>query len=91
MIYSMTAFARNELRGDFGLLVCEIRSVNHRYLEPNFRLSDAVRALEMPLREQLRQQLSRGKIDVSIKHEAIESNLSNIHINNNNHIHNINN
>lgn len=81
MIYSMTAFARNELRGDFGLLVCEIRSVNHRYLEPNFRLSDAVRALEMPLREQLRQQLSRGKIDVSIKHEAIESNLSNIHIN----------
>lgn len=81
MIYSMTAFARRELRGDFGLLVCEIRSVNHRYLEPNFRLSDAVRALEMPLREQLRQQLSRGKIDVSIKHEAIESNLSNIHIN----------
>lgn len=59
MIYSMTAFARRELRGDFGLLVCEIRSVNHRYLEPNFRLADAVRELEMPLREQLRKQLPR--------------------------------
>ena len=81
MIYSMTAFARNELRGEFGLLVCEIRSVNHRYLEPNFRLVDAVRELEMPLREQLRKQLSRGKIDIWIKHEAVESNLSNIHIN----------
>lgn len=81
MIYSMTAFARSELRGEFGLLVCEIRSVNHRYLEPNFRLADAVRELEIPLREQLRKQLSRGKVDVSIKYEALESNLSNITIN----------
>lgn len=81
MIYSMTAFARRELRGDFGLLVCEIRSVNQRYLEANLRLADVLRELEMPLRDQLRQQLSRGKVDVWIKHEAVESNLSNIHIN----------
>lgn len=81
MIYSMTAFARRELRGDFGLLVCEIRSVNQRYLEVNLRLADVLRELEMPLREQLRQKLSRGKVDVWIKHEAVESNLSNIHIN----------
>ena len=81
MIYSMTAFARRELRGDFGLLVCEVRSVNQRYLEANFRLSDVVRELEMPLRDKLRQQLSRGKVDVWIKHEAIEGNVSNIHIN----------
>lgn len=81
MIYSMTAFARRELRGDFGLLVCEIRSVNQRYLEANLRLADVLRELEMPLREQLRQKLSRGKVDVWIKHEAVESNLSNIHIN----------
>ncbi len=81
MIYSMTAFARRELRGDFGLLICEIRSVNQRYLEANLRLSDVVRELEMPLRDKLRQQLSRGKVDVWIKHEAIEGNVSNIHIN----------
>lgn len=81
MIYSMTAFARRELRGDFGLLVCEVRSVNQRYLEANFRLSDVVRELEMPLRDKLRQQLSRGKVDVWIKYEAVENNLSNIHIN----------
>ena len=42
MIRSMTAFARAEARGDFGLIACEIRSVNHRFLEPGFRLPDAL-------------------------------------------------
>ncbi|MBP8111695.1 MAG: YicC family protein [Agitococcus sp.] len=77
----MTAFARRELRGDFGLVMCEIRSVNHRYLEPTFRLSDLVRELEMPLRERLRQQLSRGKIDIWIKHETIDNDVAEIRIN----------
>ena len=81
MISSMTAFARRELRGDFGLVMCEIRSVNHRYLEPTFRLSDLVRELEMPLREKLRQQLSRGKIDVWLKHETIDNDIAEIRIN----------
>ncbi|MBH1970726.1 YicC family protein [Moraxellaceae bacterium AER2_44_116] len=81
MISSMTAFARRELRGDFGLVMCEIRSVNHRYLEPTFRLSDLVRELEMPLREKLRQQLSRGKIDVWLKHETIDNDVAEIRIN----------
>lgn len=81
MISSMTAFARRELRGDFGLVICEIRSVNHRYLEPNFKLSDLMRELEMPLREKLRQQLSRGKVDVWIKHEAIDNDAADIRIN----------
>lgn len=81
MIYSMTAFARRELKGDFGVLVCEIRSVNQRYLEANLRLADVVRELEMPLRDSLRQKLSRGKVEVWIKHEAVESHVSNIHIN----------
>ena len=39
MICSMTAFARQEIRGDFGLLACEIRSVNHRHLELALRKS----------------------------------------------------
>ena len=81
MISSMTAFARRESRGDFGLLVCEIRSVNHRYLEPNLRLADALRELEMPVRERLRQGLSRGKVDVTLRHEPADALLSHIHIN----------
>lgn len=81
MIYSMTAFARRELRGDFGLLLCEIRSVNHRYLEPTLRLADSVRELEMPLRDKLRQQLSRGKIEVWLKHEQADSRVTAVQIN----------
>ena len=33
MIYSMTAFARKQLKGNWGTAVWEIRSVNQRYLE----------------------------------------------------------
>lgn len=63
---SMTGFARQECRIDNVTLTWEIRSVNHRYLEPHFRLPDTLRELEPALREQLRQQLQRGKLEVSL-------------------------
>ena len=44
MISSMTGFARREVSGAFGQLTCELRSVNHRYLEPGFRLPEELRA-----------------------------------------------
>ena len=64
MIYSMTAFARLEIKKDWGDAVWEIRSVNQRYLENFFRLPEQFRGLENALREKLRQNLTRGKIDV---------------------------
>ena len=53
MIRSMTAFARKDVQGDWGTLTCEIRTVNHRYLEPSFRLPEAFRELENRFREEL--------------------------------------
>ena len=41
MIHSMTAFARAEQAGDHGTLSWEIRSVNHRYLEPHLQIGRA--------------------------------------------------
>ncbi len=73
MIRSMTAFARSESRGDYGLIACEIRSVNHRFLEPGFRLPEALRDIEFPLRERLRQALTRGKVDVQYRFEAADA------------------
>lgn len=70
MIYSMTAFARTQRQGDFGSLTCEMRSINHRYLEISIYLPDMLRALEMPLRELIRQQVKRGKIECSIRYQA---------------------
>src|SRR5439155_328221 len=45
MIASMTGFARRETSGPWGTLVCELRSVNHRFLEASFRLPDELREL----------------------------------------------
>jgi uncharacterized protein (TIGR00255 family) len=62
---SMTGFARTDGQASWGDVSCEIRSVNHRYLEPSIRLPESLRSLEPIVREQLRKQLQRGKVDVS--------------------------
>ena len=67
MIHSMTAFARAEQAGDHGTLSWEIRSVNHRYLEPHLRLPEAFRDLEGPVRDALRKGLSRGKVECTLR------------------------
>ena len=66
MVYSMTAFSRCELSTDQGNLAWEIRSVNHRYLEPTLRLPEAFRDLEGPLRERLRKAFARGKLECTL-------------------------
>jgi len=81
MIKSMTAFARKDVQDNQVTLTCEIRTVNHRYLEPTFRLPDALRELENPFREELRKQLKRGKVDVSIRLQSTEVGVPGFEIN----------
>ena len=64
---SMTAFARNTMNFDWGSVTCELRSVNHRFLETSFRLPETMREIEMPLREIARKKLNRGKVDCSVQ------------------------
>ncbi|WP_439135677.1 YicC/YloC family endoribonuclease [Pseudomaricurvus sp.] len=66
---SMTGFARQEAKYPWGTLIWEVRSVNHRYLEPHFRLPDFLRELEPSLREQMRKSLSRGKVEASFSYQ----------------------
>jgi uncharacterized protein (TIGR00255 family) len=66
MITSMTGFARREAAGAYGHLACELRSVNHRYLEAGFRLPEELRALETELRQALSRDLRRGKVDCTL-------------------------
>lgn len=63
---SMTGFARQEVQHPWGTLTCEIRSVNHRYLEPSIRLHDTLRVVEPILRDLLRKNLSRGKVEANV-------------------------
>jgi uncharacterized protein (TIGR00255 family) len=69
-VASMTGFARQEASGPFGTLVCELRSVNHRFLDLSLRLPDSCRALEPELRQVLAGELRRGKVDCTISHRA---------------------
>ncbi|MFO1454606.1 MAG: YicC/YloC family endoribonuclease [Steroidobacteraceae bacterium] len=62
----MTGFARREASGPWGQLACELRSVNHRYLEAGFRLPEELRALETELRQGLSKELRRGKVDCTV-------------------------
>jgi len=70
MIRSMTAFSRKEHTANWGTLSWELRSVNHRYLELHPRLPDTLRDLENPVREALRNALSRGKVECTLKIKA---------------------
>lgn len=70
MIYSMTAYARKEVKGDWGTAVWEIRSVNQRYLETYFRMPEQFRGLEPILRERFRKRLARGKVECNLRFEA---------------------
>jgi len=72
MPHSMTAFARQSATFAWGTLVWEIRSVNHRYLEPSFKLPEALRGLEGELRERLRTRLARGKVECSLRAQLLQ-------------------
>lgn len=68
MIRSMTAFAREESRGDWGWLAWELRSVNHRYLDLYPRLPEELRFLEPALRERAGRALARGKVECTLRY-----------------------
>jgi uncharacterized protein (TIGR00255 family) len=72
MIASMTGFARREISGSWGVLVCELRSVNHRFLESGFRLPDELRGAEGELRQRLAREVKRGKVDCSIAYRRVQ-------------------
>ncbi len=81
MISSMTAFAREEYRGELGVMSWEIRSVNHRYLEAFVRLPEELRVLETKVREQLAAKLGRGKLDCSLKFKPGTAAGAELHVN----------
>ena len=66
MIYSMTGFSVATAELDFGSLTIEMRAVNHRYLDIQFRMPDELRAIETALRETISAKLNRGKVECRI-------------------------
>ncbi len=75
MICSMTAFARADRHLEGFSLAWEIKSVNHRYLEISPRLPDTLRALENGARDKCRQALARGKVEITLRYQQIDSDV----------------
>ncbi len=67
MIRSMTAFASGERATEWGALGCELRAVNHRFLELGVRLPEELRALEPAMRERIAARVARGKLELGFR------------------------
>jgi uncharacterized protein (TIGR00255 family) len=67
----MTGYAAAAREFPFGALSVELRSVNHRYLDLQFRLPDDLRAVEPALRELLTENIARGKVECRVTFTAV--------------------
>lgn len=67
----MTAFASSEAEISGLILICELRSVNHRYCDINFKIPERLRFAETDLRTQISDQLKRGKIECSLSYKKL--------------------
>lgn len=81
MIRSMTAFASGERTATGGTLSCELRAVNHRYLELSLRLPEELRAIEPALRERVAARISRGKIDLGMRYRPSNAAVGELRVN----------
>jgi len=77
MTNSMTAFARSESLS----ISWEIRSVNHRYLDHSFKIPEQFRSLEIQLRDLLKQQVFRGKVDCLLRLHHANDTQTGLHVN----------
>ncbi len=81
MLKSMTAFSRKESVNDWGMLVWEMRSVNHRYLDVSIRIADELRLIEPQVRDKISARVSRGKVEVSLRFKPSQKVSSQIAVN----------
>jgi uncharacterized protein (TIGR00255 family) len=77
----MTAFARVQESNEAGSIIWELRSVNHRYLEPGIKLPDDFRQLEPEVRKLLAKYLTRGKVDLGLRYKLEQVQQGGINLN----------
>ena len=81
MIKSMTGFGRSEYSDGKRNIVCEIKSVNHRYSDITIKMPRRYSFAEDKIKQAVKEKLARGKVDVSINVENITENDINIKLN----------
>lgn len=73
MIRSMTGFGRASKEDEIRGFTVEIKSVNHKYLDLNFRMPKNLAGLEDRMRKLIQNKISRGKVDVYITQNDFKS------------------
>lgn len=80
MIKSMTGFGRSQINENGYNMICELKGVNHRYFDPHIRISRRYLSLEDRVKEKLKQNINRGRIEISISIEKTEEYERNIEV-----------
>ena len=81
MIRSMTAFATKSMEAEWGTLVWEIRSVNHRYLDVVVKMPEELRSMEKQVRDLISAKVNRGKVECNLRFKPDKSHNAEILIN----------
>ena len=81
MIKSMTGFGRCETAENNRKFTVEMKSVNHRYLDVNIKMPKKLNFFESAIRSELKNYISRGKVDLFITYEDFSENTSNVRYN----------
>lgn len=69
MIKSMTGFGRCEIARGERKITVEMKSVNHRYLDVSIKMPKKLNFFEAAIRNELKNYIQRGKIDIFISYE----------------------
>lgn len=81
MIKSMTGFGRCEVAENNRRFTVEIKAVNHRYLDVNIKMPKALGFFEAAIRGELKNYISRGKVDIFITYEDFSEKTSAVRYN----------
>ena len=81
MIKSMTGFGRCEVAESNRKFTVEMKSVNHRYLDVNIKMPKKLNFFESAIRSELKNYISRGKVDIFISYEDFSENNSSVRYN----------
>lgn len=81
MIKSMTGFGRCEIADNNRKFTVEMKSVNHRYLDVNIKMPKKLNFFESAIRAELKNYISRGKVDMFITYEDFSENISSVRYN----------
>jgi len=79
-VYSMTGFGKGEAIGENFTLVTEIKTVNNRFKDFKFRMSNLFNSLEIELRSKLEAEFKRGSFDISISYKKSEKQNTEFHV-----------